>query len=403
MRALHRYLEVQRHGLGTSPTAAPLVSTRLAHDGATAVPEAAAQEVEAEPGAQWPHTTLTSGREVLDYLLYRINTASGLYQMFNGHLTDVAVIEPRRPQRDDDSGATDAGDDDEVSAGRVWHVYEEVPRGMVHSLAQHWSKHHFPDAEVPCFLTLSLEFGSNSSTPGRDAFRPGRTVHTLDRANDSEFLHPVLRLFDLGDPATRVAPQGSGDGGGVHVRTRPSIVHHIIEDALTLWLEPELHVQPLERFIMGSVVPIVQHGLAGMHRRLLRDMLTRAPAQLLLPAALLQASGRLGNRRGDKEFGLVRSKKVEDVPPGVSVAIVHVMRPWSDASLDLADAFLAAAAQYGADGTVTFIELQRTGSAGQEAHIDASDIDVLKHGRLMARYRGTAVDAMIDHIEEALR
>jgi thioredoxin reductase len=123
-------------------------------------------------------------------VMERVNRSSGLWQQF-GFLSDVIVV-------------TDDG------AARY---YEELPTA------------YLPDSELAQHQTVfgvTLEFGPVQ----RDPFRIERSPHP-DRAEDSAFLHPVVRRYTRGVETDQV---------------------HLLENLYGEWLDPELHEKPMRRF-----------------------------------------------------------------------------------------------------------------------------------------------------------
>eukprot|EP01138_Halocafeteria_seosinensis_P004227 gb/GECG01004323.1/.p1 GENE.gb/GECG01004323.1/~~gb/GECG01004323.1/.p1 ORF type:complete len:1199 (+),score=106.52 gb/GECG01004323.1/:1-3597(+) len=182
----------------------------------------------------------------------RLNHASGLYQMFNGHLQDVILFEPvehaeldpegyffRTPEDDNvmlpwfHSGdpveqLTRAWADGELSksldyfSGIRAFYFEDVPCHAVPYLVRRWAYRLFGNAlfrrgvcteapdlasEIDCVLrqyngvrysTIYLEYSSEWSIANgsRDPFKPERVLGSNDRPEDSGFLHPRMRTYD---------------------------------------------------------------------------------------------------------------------------------------------------------------------------------------------------------------
>lgn len=55
------------------------------------------------------------------------------------------------------------------------------------------------------------------------------------------------------------------------VLPRPKLIHHIVEDFLTVWDGPVSHILPLRRFLEGAIGESLQHFFAEdcMEKRLL--------------------------------------------------------------------------------------------------------------------------------------
>jgi hypothetical protein len=136
-----------------------------------------------------------------DAILERVNRTSGLWQQF-GYLCDLVVI------------------DDDIDEA-VYH--EELPLDYAGELGA--------DRQ---YYTVTLEYGTDQ---GVDPFATHR-IHrdNVAQADQSAFLHPVIRQFNGG---------------------RPGECHHVIEDLLTDW-RSEVHVAPLHDFLRGqlSALPV---------------------------------------------------------------------------------------------------------------------------------------------------
>jgi len=177
----------------------------------------------------WPRIPVPHTRALAAALLQRINVAGGLFQMF-GQLVDVFLRSPNctathgiatlaaaagRPT----SAVSAAGDADSLM-NRTYLVgaesfpapqlcgwyFEEVPVAAVPDFVERWAAElvgGVPGARSPLsgspavtYLTLSLEFGVNGTAPGNDPFRLGRADIPPVFPEKSNFLHPVVRLYD---------------------------------------------------------------------------------------------------------------------------------------------------------------------------------------------------------------
>lgn len=172
-------------------------------------------------GLPWPvsATVPTAVPAVAAELLTRVNNASGIYQMF-GVLSHVAI--PRG-----NSGVTA--------------FYEDVPLAQLPcavqvAQAKTWQPHaadvHFDMGNARRYYTLTLEYGDCFS--GSDVLRPWRTCAGHTCANATDFIHPVVRYYEV-------------LGNGNHC---VYMEHHMVESPSTLfgwrpldlpWLEPWLY------------------------------------------------------------------------------------------------------------------------------------------------------------------
>lgn len=148
-------------------------------------------------GVSWPVAAQPVGAaSLLEWLIVRINRSSALWQQ-PGFLCDAILIR-RSPTPSV--------------------VIEE------HSVDLARKKFVEPGETV---LLLTLEFGKGAAGDPFSSERVSRADH--DRANASQFLHPILRYYQ----------------GGAQMSE-----HHIIEDLAGEWREPE-HLEPLRRYLRG--------------------------------------------------------------------------------------------------------------------------------------------------------
>jgi len=153
-------------------------------------------------GADWPHRGLgdATPAALTDAFLQRINRSSALWQQF-GYLADLVSV---------------GGD------GRA-RYYEEVPVDLVDEGA-------FGDH--PEHYRLTLEYGPEHKQ--KNPFAVERVARDdVDRADASNFLHPVVRHYRNGELLAE---------------------HHVIEDLLAEWWEPE-HVEPLREWLTETMGP----------------------------------------------------------------------------------------------------------------------------------------------------
>jgi Pyridine nucleotide-disulphide oxidoreductase len=88
------------------------------------------------------------------------------------------------------------------------------------------------------WIQVTLEYGANSSLPGRDAFSPSRAAVPVAEPERSHFMHPVMRLF--------VADEAS-DGRA------PLLSQHLIEDFLTEFDTRDFHIEPTQKFVADAL------------------------------------------------------------------------------------------------------------------------------------------------------
>lgn len=151
-------------------------------------------------GNAWPSTRVAKlPEELCRAVLERVNKSSALWQQF-GFLCDLLVV---------------------PAAGGMARLYEEVPVACV-------GEGGYADRGDD-YYTITLEYGPREFV---DPFNMSR-VHRndVDRARDSQFLHPVVRRFRDGRLLAR---------------------HDVIEDLAAVWLE-EVHRAPLLAFFQEQV------------------------------------------------------------------------------------------------------------------------------------------------------
>jgi hypothetical protein len=157
-------------------------------------------------GGAWPRRGVGAAtpERLGEALLERINRSSALWQQF-GYLADMVRLE-------DDGTAT---------------YFEEVPVDLVREAAAPGGL-----GDHPNYLLLTLEYGHDHQQ--MNPFAVDRVARTaVDQAEESNFLHPVVRLYRHGALVAE---------------------HHVIEDLEAEWKEPE-HVEPLRAFLAAEVAP----------------------------------------------------------------------------------------------------------------------------------------------------
>lgn len=129
-------------------------------------------------------------------LVYRMNTASGLFQMF-GELVDVMVL-------------SHAGD-------CMAAMHTEVPRDHTpHVAVEWWAQDHKGtrgsagkcEEEEVYFITLAMEFGRNASGPAVDVFRRDRAEQNPEQAH--KYAGAAVRLVVVTELLWVLCIAGSG-------------------------------------------------------------------------------------------------------------------------------------------------------------------------------------------------
>ncbi|XP_050391340.2 FAD-dependent oxidoreductase domain-containing protein 2 [Patella vulgata] len=176
-------------------------------------------------GVIWPHKTYKSS-ELVNVLLKRMNEASGTYQMFSV-LGDVVVFRDNRES---------------------FEYYEEFPINLLHEFT------NITGAEAGELIAVVLQYGANFSGPGNDIFRTDRATGEPSEAHKSNFLHPVLYYYKDIPTAKQMKTKKRSE-----ILPRPHLMHHIVEDFLTMWDAPISHVLPLRRFIEDVLQLDIRH------------------------------------------------------------------------------------------------------------------------------------------------
>jgi thioredoxin reductase len=145
----------------------------------------------ANHGVEWPSRRMPfQPADLIKQVSERINTASGMYQMF-GELVDVIQF----PSASDGLGEACSGGPYCPGRSQKLIYYYSVPVGYIEQLVPADS----------AYMTISFEYGPkdeglkrpSSGAPGRDVFRELRTPFSAENAGwlgVSELIHPVARL-----------------------------------------------------------------------------------------------------------------------------------------------------------------------------------------------------------------
>ncbi|XP_077526357.1 FAD-dependent oxidoreductase domain-containing protein 2-like [Haemaphysalis longicornis] len=174
-------------------------------------------------GVPWPSRRLPLA-QLLDTILGRVNEASGIYQMHH-ILADVVIVDRRTLQ---------------------FEYLEEFPLALLSALEKKTGR----AADGREVLTVAMRYNPSFSGPRLDTFHSWRATDDVNNAHNSNFLHPVIYYYAQ-------HKEGGEDGGMEEVENKygnpgppvPDRVHHMLEDFLTQWTSPHLHVEPLRKFL----------------------------------------------------------------------------------------------------------------------------------------------------------
>lgn len=162
----------------------------------------------------WPSATAPND-QLINYILKRINEASGTYQMFS-MLGDIIIL----------------------NENRTFTYLEEFPIHLIHKLPE-MSGH-----AASRVIVLNLQYGASFSGPGNDVFRADRATGDPSDAHTSNFLHPCFYYYEKLPSEKQMKHIEKKE----HL-PRPKMLHHTVEDFLTTWDAPLSHILPLRRFL----------------------------------------------------------------------------------------------------------------------------------------------------------
>lgn len=159
-------------------------------------------------GVRWPSIVLPL-KDLMNFLIKRINEGSGIYQMTSS-FCDVIVFRENK----------------------FFEYFEDLPIGILSEFEKHTGK------SFEKGIVVRLEYGRNFSGPGSDPFREDRATGEAQQAHKSNFLHPVLYYYEgmIPEPVE-------------HVLVNPKRLHHMVEDFLAEWIDPTQHLLPLRWFL----------------------------------------------------------------------------------------------------------------------------------------------------------
>lgn len=160
-------------------------------------------------GIKWRHHEIPQ-TEIMNYIIKRVNEASGIYQMF-GTLVDIIIY---------------------LDSGKAFYI-EEFPAQLLDKLESCSGLTNGPT------LVISMEYGKTFSGAGKDTFHEDRANLDPAMAHTSNFLHPVLYYY-------RQPVQALGKNYSL---PKPDRIHHIVEDFLTKWTGQTTHLIPVRRFL----------------------------------------------------------------------------------------------------------------------------------------------------------
>jgi thioredoxin reductase len=169
----------------------------------------------------WPAKKLPIDKLATTFL-NRANTGSGIYQMFS-YLCDVAIVNNKT---------------------KTFDYLEEFPTNLVHELPERTGHKLSEDDHV---IVMTLQYGPNFSVAGEDHFGPGRSTHEVEKADKSNFLHPVYWHYkELPSEMEMMKRDRSKK-----ILPDPLHQHHTLEDFSSTFEGKDAHYMPLRKWAEG--------------------------------------------------------------------------------------------------------------------------------------------------------
>eukprot|EP01080_Neovahlkampfia_damariscottae_P004116 gene4116-7402_t len=209
----------------------------------------------------FPHKTLHLG-ELLKHIIYRINHASALYQMF-GTLGDIVVLDPNQKLN---SNITDkclgAIVNDDKECQNIKFTYFEniqvqyplagfIGRDFPTKRGMKFPKMVHPES----YLTVTLEY--HPDFHGEKVFGDDRVADGLKNAHKSNFLHPIIREFDIrSDNITQCFNKNSCFN---LTREHQISEHHFLEDFWGVFTLQKIHTNPFKRYLNGVLTKVPRY------------------------------------------------------------------------------------------------------------------------------------------------
>ncbi|XP_065302402.1 FAD-dependent oxidoreductase domain-containing protein 2-like [Dermacentor albipictus] len=174
-------------------------------------------------GVPWPSERRPLA-QLTDAILTRVNEASGIYQMHH-FLGDVVIIDRSKLE---------------------FEYLQEFPLPLLAQFEEKTGR----KVEGKEVIVVALRYNPDFSGPRLDTFHSQRSTDDVEKAHLSNFLHPVIYYYNrlAQTPAGERVEELENRHGNPSVPV-PDRIHHVLEDFLTRWTSPHLHVEPLRRFL----------------------------------------------------------------------------------------------------------------------------------------------------------
>lgn len=198
--------------------------------------------------------------ELINMIFKRLNEASGTYQMF-AVLGDIIILK---------------------NDGLEFEYLEEFPLNLLHQIEEKTGH------SAQKIIAVVLQYGTTFSGPGKDVFSINRATGEPAEAHHSNFLHPVFYYYDSVPTEAQMKSMTRQE-----ILPKPKLMHHIVEDFLTIWDAPVSHILPLRRFIEKVLGHDLRHFFA---ENCLKMALTHSKVPLSCQQDFMQGHGLTGTQ-----------------------------------------------------------------------------------------------------------
>ncbi|XP_077490113.1 FAD-dependent oxidoreductase domain-containing protein 2-like [Amblyomma americanum] len=172
-------------------------------------------------GVPWPSERRPLA-QLVDAIVTRINEASGIYQMHH-YLGDVIILDRNKLE---------------------FEYLQEFPLSLLQQLEEKTGRL----ARGREVLVVAMRYHPDFSGPRLDTFHSQRSTDDVEKAHLSNFLHPVIYYYANLEKAAETSEEVENKHGNPGPPV-PDRIHHVLEDFLTRWTSPHLHIEPLRRFL----------------------------------------------------------------------------------------------------------------------------------------------------------
>lgn len=181
---------------------------------------------------------------LVSFIAHRFSTASSIYQMF-GYMGDLIVI-PENMGKEIFLKCLGGHETEEICKDHTLLYLEDANVNEIPLAGFVQSSEHKEMIHPKRFLTLTLEY--NPSFHGEKVFDENRVVNELDIAHKSNFLHPILREYNM-DRSSPVKYCFKPKDCKV-LKEHQISEHHMIEDFWGKFDLTDSHLEPLYGYLM---------------------------------------------------------------------------------------------------------------------------------------------------------